>query len=274
LQIARASEFFPEVITKLRSGEAKPSHMALAVGKLTKANAPLVFNAMNGRSKRQYQAELAKITPDGRLDQAAAPVKTKLSFACNEGEVASFEHLRGLLVTQGRLAGSGSEDIFSLMVEMCLDQVDPLRRAERAAARQAQKKAAAARASAAAQAPDEALVPGPDLSTPPRRYVPAAVRHEVVQRAQGQCEFVGDEGRRCSARVGLELDHHAVLFCRGGRHEARDLELTCAGHNGLRAERQLGRDFMAKKIQEARTGYKGDERPGGSRPRPSPHGLD
>jgi len=136
---------------------------------------------MNGRSKRQYQVELAKITPDGRIDPAASSAKTKLSFACSEDEMASFEHLRGLLVTQGRLAGSGSEDIFSLMVEMCLDQVDPLRRAERAAARQAQKKAAAARASAAAQAPDEALVPGPDLSTPPRRYVPAAVRHEVVQ---------------------------------------------------------------------------------------------
>ena len=46
-------------------------------------------------------------------------------------------------------------------------------------------------------------------ATPParRRYVPAHVRREVWERDQGQCTFVGANGRRCGERRFLEYDH-------------------------------------------------------------------
>jgi 5-methylcytosine-specific restriction endonuclease McrA len=80
------------------------------------------------------------------------------------------------------------------------------------------------------------------------RYVPRAVRREVVERDAGQCTFVGAHGRRCSARGHLEFDH-VIPFARGGLTTADNLRLRCRSHNVLLAERIYGRDFMQQRAR-------------------------
>ena len=57
------------------------------------------------------------------------------------------------------------------------------------------------------------------------RYVPVTVRRTIHTRDGGQCTFVSAEGRRCSARAFLELDHRKP-FCKAWR--ARRAEHTLA----------------------------------------------
>jgi hypothetical protein len=66
------------------------------------------------------------------------------------------------------------------------------------------------------------------------RHVPAAVCREVWARDQGQCAFVGTDGR-CQERAFLEL-HHAVPFARGGETTIDNLQLRCRAHNQFEAE--------------------------------------
>src|SRR6185503_2221366 len=55
-------------------------------------------------------------------------------------------------------------------------------------------------------------------TAPPRkrtRYVPAAVRRAVAERDGLQCTFMSSDGRRCTERGFLELDHNQP-YAKGG----------------------------------------------------------
>jgi 5-methylcytosine-specific restriction endonuclease McrA len=80
----------------------------------------------------------------------------------------------------------------------------------------------------------------------PSRYVPRSVRHEVRKRDGGQCSFVSAQGKRCSCRHGLQLDHvypHAL----GGASSVENLRLLCPAHNQLHAEKCFGREFIEER---------------------------
>jgi len=82
--------------------------------------------------------------------------------------------------------------------------------------------------------------------TPPSsRHVPAAVRRAVHERDGGQCRYVDEQGRRCTAREALEF-HHRHPFAFGGHHTPDGLALLCRTHNGLLAEIDFGREAVAK----------------------------
>jgi len=89
-----------------------------------------------------------------------------------------------------------------------------------------------------------------DQSTKPRatvtRHIPAAVRHQVYRRDQGQCTFMSVGGMRCCERGRLEFDH-IQPFAMGGKHTVENLRLRCRGHNQLAARVAYGEDFMRRK---------------------------
>jgi hypothetical protein len=82
--------------------------------------------------------------------------------------------------------------------------------------------------------------------TPSSRHVPAAVRRAVHARDGGRCTYVDTQGRRCRARDRLEFHHHGRPFGRGGDHSVDNIRLMCATHNALQAERDYGKEKMAR----------------------------
>jgi hypothetical protein len=82
------------------------------------------------------------------------------------------------------------------------------------------------------------------------RYIPKSVRRQVWQQHEGQCCFVAADGQRCEARSWLEF-HHVVAFARGGpSSDADNIVLMCRAHNALEAERDFGRTFMQRRIEQ------------------------
>ncbi|MCO6431411.1 MAG: HNH endonuclease [Deltaproteobacteria bacterium] len=73
------------------------------------------------------------------------------------------------------------------------------------------------------------------------RYIPKSVRVEVGRRDGGQCTFVAEDGKRCTERHGLEIDH-VMPYGLGGGNERENLRLLCRAHNRLMAERVFGRE--------------------------------
>jgi len=82
-------------------------------------------------------------------------------------------------------------------------------------------------------------------TTPRSRYIPAAVRRVVHERDGGRCTYRDDSGRRCTRRHDLEF-HHQQPFGRGGVHSPKVLTLMCRAHNALMAERDYGKETMAR----------------------------
>lgn len=77
------------------------------------------------------------------------------------------------------------------------------------------------------------------------RRIPAPIRRAVWKRDEGRCRFVDAEGRRCTARRGLEF-HHVHPFGMGGQHRVEDLRLYCGAHNRHVAEIDYGRRHVPR----------------------------
>ncbi len=86
----------------------------------------------------------------------------------------------------------------------------------------------------------------PAGSRPPAtRRVPAAVKRAVYARDGGRCRYVDAQGRRCSARDGLEYHHRRPFGC-GGDHSVENVSLACRAHNTYLAEADYGRETIAR----------------------------
>ena len=81
-------------------------------------------------------------------------------------------------------------------------------------------------------------------TSPRTRQIPAAVKRAVYERDGGRCRYVDRQGRRCTARQGLEF-HHLHPFGHGGDHAVDNVSLACRAHNGYLAEVDYGRKTMA-----------------------------
>jgi 5-methylcytosine-specific restriction endonuclease McrA len=71
--------------------------------------------------------------------------------------------------------------------------------------------------------------------SPSSRHIPAAVRRAVYERDGGRCRYVDEQGRRCTARDGLDF-HHRHPFGHGGDHSVANVSLACRVHNHYLAE--------------------------------------
>jgi 5-methylcytosine-specific restriction endonuclease McrA len=100
-----------------------------------------------------------------------------------------------------------------------------------------------ARRFARTQAPRE--TPSQSETSPTTRQIPAAVKRAVYERDGGRCCYADKQGRRCTARQGLEF-HHRHPFGRGGDHSLANVALVCRSHNGFLAEVDYGREAIAR----------------------------
>jgi 5-methylcytosine-specific restriction endonuclease McrA len=82
-------------------------------------------------------------------------------------------------------------------------------------------------------------------TTPKSRHIPAPMRRAVHERDGGRCTYRDRQGRRCTKRHDLEF-HHRKPYGQGGDHGAETLCLMCKTHNTLMAERDYGKEVMAR----------------------------
>ena len=84
---------------------------------------------------------------------------------------------------------------------MALEKKDPKKKKER------RKKREAARATPRPEDVAAKVTASSDRAEKRSRYLPAADREEVLERAAYQCQYVAPDGHRCRERTGLQIDH-------------------------------------------------------------------
>jgi hypothetical protein len=81
------------------------------------------------------------------------------------------------------------------------------------------------------------------------RHVPVEHARAVWERDCGQCTFVDEQGRRCSERRFITIEHRHP-FARGGASDPENLCLLCEAHNQYNARLAYGAEFIALKRRE------------------------
>jgi hypothetical protein len=175
-----------------------------------------------GAGVERVEPSFRSLPPQPTVIQALAPARYRLQFTAGAALHDKLERLRGLMrseVPDGDLAA---------IIEKAV--TEKLERLE-------------ARRHGAAKAPRK------DLRTtdtsPSSRHIPAAVRRVVRERDGGRCRYVDAQGRRCSERHRLEY-HHRHPFGFGGDRSPRNICLMCRAHNRFMAEKDYGRETMAR----------------------------
>ena len=143
--------------------------------------------------------------------------------------------------------------VLLLALNEALDRHDPVRRQARREKRLARKAESEKQAQAEVRAPAE-LSAETANTAPDRahrsRHIPAALRDQVLNRAGHRCENRGKDGRRCSARSYLDVDHIMPFGFRGATEDA-NLRVLCAAHNQLHARDCYSVGVIEQKIATA-----------------------
>lgn len=84
------------------------------------------------------------------------------------------------------------------------------------------------------------------------RRISNAIKREVAARDEHRCTFVDDQGRRCEERAFIEFDHIRPVGRGGTAKTADSVRLLCRAHNRYAAEKVFGKDFIRRKIAEAK----------------------
>ena len=74
---------------------------------------------------------------------------------------------------------------------------------------------------------------------PPSRYIPAAIKNEVLKRDNYSCSYVDPlTKRRCSSQHGIEIDHKKP-FSMQGTHTVSNLQVLCFQHNKWKGAKKI-----------------------------------
>jgi 5-methylcytosine-specific restriction endonuclease McrA len=185
---------------------------------------------------QKLATEKPRASADSKTDLSAAigvPPAFKLErhavveFSTREGLLKKLDHVRSL--ASHRLPMNASlEQLIDFLADYFTKREDPSVRQKRREERP--QNAGHSAVGAEARRPD---------SSSSSRRVPAGVRDRIFAR-DGQCTFVGPNGRRCKSTHVLQIDHIKPV-ARGGPGTIENLRLLCAYHNRLESQRILGR---------------------------------
>jgi hypothetical protein len=255
IAVARAARKYPMLLVMLGEGRLHLSGVATLAPHLTQENCEGVLARAAYKSKRQIEELVAELSPKPDVPAAMrklpprpvtpavelgperveppspaplappasarteplAPERFRVQFTASRQFRDKLEHLQALM----------GEDLAAVIEAAVTEKLERLE----------------AKRYAQTRTPRKSLEQN-DIS-PRSRYIPAAVRRAVWRRDGGQCGFVGQTGRRCTERRGLEFHHHEP-FGRGGAHAPNTISLRCRTHNAYLAERDYGKEEMYK----------------------------
>jgi hypothetical protein len=262
LQVANVSRRFPQLLAAIAENRLSLTVAGLLAPHLSEVNVDQLLSECERMTKREAEEQLVAgrpkpvFTPSMRMIptsiaeplkeapapappprtspavlQPATPTTFNFRFAADRDFKEKFERLAEVLGVENPLQHMA--EILEKAVDLALEKKDPRERLQRRKEGHARKKSR----------PDEIS-----------RYISPEVRERVHERGEFQCEYRSLDGRRCTSRTGLQIEHARPL-AKYRSHDERFLELFCPAHNRLAAETVYGREFIESKIAVNRAAH-------------------
>ena len=276
-RVARLVRRSPRALAELRSGAIHLSGLALLAPYVTEQNCDELFTQARGQAKRAIERFLAARFPKPDVPERLCRVPAQSSLAVGVGPDKSFRPGAEVSAAAESSVSGGPPlqrllDALQPLLDAPPERVKPL-----SASRWCVQFSAGAEFAEKLERARELLshaLPGGELAalferaldaliereTKRRlgtgrrqerrslqrgsRHIPVAVAREVWERDGHQCVFVDEQGRRCTARRFLTLEHRQP-YALGGPATLENLELLCAAHNAHAAVAVFGAEHIA-----------------------------
>ena len=255
VRVARLARRLPQVLDELRAGAIHLTGLFLMAQHLTDANCEAWLAHARGKSKREIEQWIASEGPNAEVPDRLAPLPAQLAMpSCDRTSCpgptpcASRGRAEPLSAERWSVQFTASAELhakieqakellshavpngdLATLFERALDTLIEQQLKRKLGAGTVRKR--------------RTLKPG-------SRHVPLGVVRLVWERDGGQCTFVDAEGRRCSSRRFVTLEHRHP-FSLGGSPSAENLCLLCRAHN-LHTARQVFGEWPRKAAPKAR----------------------
>jgi len=264
-RVAKLALKFPRALEELRSGAIHLTGLLLLSSHLTEENAEVLFAEARGKSRSELERLLAGRFPQPDMAPKVqpllatapsngagssgppAPSGPSAPFVCSGADESSRSRLQPLSAERYRIEFIASAEFrakleqarellshsvpsgdLALVLERALDELIDRELKRRIGSDKPRKR--------------RKLRPG-------SRHVQLDVARQVWERDGSQCSFVDAEGRRCTERRFLTLEHRQP-FALGGPPTVENISILCRAHNAHTARQVFGEDFMAAKYAE------------------------
>ena len=245
VRVARLAGRLPQVLDELREGAMHLTGLFMLGQYLDEQNYESWLSQARGKSKRQIGELIAARAPKPDVPERMAPEMDQLSISvggtCSGTSLpVPATKLEPLSARRWSVQFTASAELrakieqakelmshaiprgdLATLVERALDELIE---------REVKRKLGAGPSGRTHKA--RTLKPG-------SRHVPVEIARTVWERDGGQCSFVDSEGRRCSARRFLTLEH-IQPFALGGPATADNICLLCKSHNLHRGRQVFG----------------------------------
>lgn len=220
IEAARTARRYPAVLIALEEGAVTLTTIRLLAPHLTPDNASEVLAGARHKSKRDVEALIASMNPQGdtavprhgspataAMVTPIAPDRYRMQVTITGGTYEKLRRIRDLI--RHSVPNGDPAEIVDRALTLLLEDLERRRFAATTS-------------------------PRPTCASGGRsRHIPAAIKRQVWQRDEGQCAFVGKSGR-CTERAFLEY-HHVDPYALGGAASADNIQLRCRAHNQYEA---------------------------------------
>src|SRR6188472_4545144 len=248
MRVARLALVVPAALDELRSGTIHLTGLFVLSRYVTPENADELLGEARGKSRSELEHLLAQRFPRPDVAERIAPLARLGAGGAVTGPGASGVEFRGRTEP---LSASRYRVEFTASSEFC-------EKLERARELLSHSLPSGDLATLLERALDELIereVRRRQGAGKPRkrrelqlgsRHVPVEVARAVWERDGFRCAFVDAEGRRCSERRFLTLEHR-IPFAFGGLPTPENLCLHCAPHNAYTAREAFGQALLERK---------------------------
>jgi len=248
MRVARLAQKVPAVLDELRSGAIHLTGLSVLSNYLAPENANVLLPEARGKSRREIERLVARLFPRPDVEPRVTPIAGPGTGGVVTGPGTGADEFRGRVEP---LSASRYRVEFSASREFC-------GKLERARELLSHSVPSGDLATLFERALDELIereVRRREGAGVPRkrrelrsgsRRVPVEVARLVWERDGARCAFVNAEGRRCSERRFLTLEHR-LPFAFGGPPTIENVCLLCAPHNLHTAREAFGQAFMERK---------------------------
>ena len=235
---------YPLVLELIAQGELTLTSASLIAPVINQDNADEIFERCRGKSKREVEEVLVCYQPKAELKPSIKPAQRDLFSkvgAVSQEIVTSSPVITQQLkkaeikpVNENRFnfkfsaSASLKKKIEQLAQLLNLDPVGDLERVLEFATEVAIKEKTEKQIKEKKGAKPKVI----------KRKPPQAVKRLVFKRAGYQCEQKGPDGRRCTAKYNLQIDHIRP-WALNGDHSLLNLRILCKAHNLYKSRRDF-----------------------------------
>ncbi|MBK7581236.1 MAG: hypothetical protein IPI67_13605 [Myxococcales bacterium] len=267
VRVARLAQRFPRLLDELASGALHLTGLFLLSRHLTDDNAEALLSQARGKSRRELEQLLARWFPRPDVPERIEPAPATPLFAGsatprfagpppitwpgpgNSAPTPPRARIEPLSPTSYRVELTVSAELYeklhkarnllshalpsgdlAALFERAIDQLLEVETRRRTGANQPRQRRA---------------------QKPGSRHVPVDVKRAVLDRDANQCTFTDAQGRRCSEKRFLTLEHDTP-FALGGAATPKNLRLLCSAHNAHTARQVFGEEHIERKRADAR----------------------